>query len=1353
MASACVIKPSVITKDGNQRESRLFNDLLSFYGKDKRNEVKSVYNKLTSPQYMSNIPDGMKLDDAGQVILSSAINNNATRGIMDEAIIVDGISRSIGAVKNGSRVLMEDTTDNYLKLSKDISEFNSSSEYRNRYVALITNEEDGKIAISISVANDNNLAIAKKIEINRILNEKIRTILPQMGVTIDALNNLQDNLRENGIVDYENATETAKGFINLIKIANGSKGEQALPEEFAHLMVDVMQDEPMVKRLISTVSPIIEEILGDEYDAYVERYQGDNDRLLREAAGKLVYRELTGDGVQAKKYRSFIDRAIDSIKNFILRTFHAKPLADAMYSAEMAAQGFANRILNENKVQKIQKEKLKGLSNLSQLASNAKSSASILQDSIDKSLKKYSFYVESLEQMIRKAPEQANGSNVKTKQQLQDKLDRYKSDAQAYIGELNTEMRGRHYNLGIERFIEKTAFELQAVSDRLNECINGDLDIREKAYNLRNCKNITDSVRSTVNDIIVAMNSNDSDLELSESARQQFETVVKKLSIADTNIANQSLLTFADYLKRFFKHTIEINESNGNKRIISKDDIEQLLQTATSDIGLANTWLESAAESNDIIIKLTDQALKASKERKRQRVVAIRKRLQAAAKALPSRNTDFMFERHADGTMSSRYISSINWTKYKDAEAAMLKSLNEKYGANAKGEDARKKIEERNAWRRENQNAYGEPDRTKYGVDVEDLLTKEQYEYYKEFMSIRDELLEYLPSNIYKNDPYKAVQIRKDLWERIKSSSPTAWLSQITTDAKQALITNVDDTEFGKYRTNTDFEGREIFSVPIFFTNDVAESELTRDTVSTLAAFADMAINYDEMTEIADYLELGRDVMEKRDAKIEKNGTSLKDNFKALGQKVSSYAKADSNNFVTRYNELLKSQFYGRYMNDGVLISGKDWEIKSNKFARVLNKISSLNQLALNGLAGFAAVANDMLNVESEALAGQYFKHRHILKADGIYRKELAGILGETGNPIKSSKLGLFIEMFDVLHEYDNDIRDMEWDKSRTKKLLSENSLYFFMHAGSHWGETRTALAQALAAEITSDDGKEKSNLWDILEKKPIDAKHPERGYKLVPKDGYTLTEEDITRYTRRFMGLNERLFGAYNLADRNALQSTAIGQLIFLYRKFMVPAIERRFKKGDYNLDLDQETEGYYRTVWNFLGSLGREARSLSDIIKMYNEDLTDNQRANIARAANELSVFLVLSVIVGLVTHADWNKKDNPWHRRFIAYMSRRMRTEAGAFTPFGVTGELWQILKSPAASIKTLESFGDIIGVLNPFNYELMGGEDAIVKSGRYKGHSRAYKSFFNSPLLPMNKTVYKMFHPEESLIAFR
>ena len=1347
MRAACVYTPHVKTNSGIE-ESKLFNDLLSFTHNN-REETKQVYSHLKSNYITNRYGDRLRWNDQGEPDLQSAIS----LGIIDDAKTTINITKDLGEFKKGETAVYSDTKENYSKLADKTIEFNRNSQYKDNFVAVVRKNNDGNIYLSVERINDENSLLAKKIQKNKVLNDKIRNILISMGVSVGTLNNIETAMGERGVVDYERAETLANGMLQLIRIAEGSTGEQVLPEEFVHLVIDLMRDEdPMVQRLLSSALVIAPKILGDEYQAYVERYGEDTDRMVREVAGHLVSRALMGE-FDRGEYKNFFQRIVANIKAFINRMFNKEDINQAVYDAEQIALGIANRILTEDKFQKVEQEKLKGLSNLFNLQNKAINVEKILQRNVDLTLKKLAFYTEAFERRIKQAPEVSNDPKVKTKDELKRELDDYKAKLGDYIGQQNINIASGQFNIGVTDFINRASQELNGVKARLNACINDNLSLKEKAYNLRNIKNILESLEETINDLTLAIQYEDPSLSIDDNVKGMFNTLVSNMKQAKSLLNDQGLLTFANYLEKFFDKTVEYGQS-GKRKTVSKDDLIDMLKTAESDIHLLDTWVMSAAESQDFVLKLTDQALKASKERKRRRVLDISKRLEQAAKRLPSTNTDFMFERHADGSIAGRYKSDKNWTAYRDAERKMLDELDEKYGKITSGNNAVAKRQERSAWYAANMIAStGEPN-YKYDTDPYEGMTDEQKAYYDTFMSIRSELLDYLPAEILAADPMRAVQINKDMWERLKSNSPTRWLQEYFKEAKNSIITTVDDTQFGKNKPITDFKDRKLMSVPIFFINHVADRDLSTDTVSTLEAFADMAINYDEMMEIADYLEIGRDVMENREAGVVRGNTQLKEELRVMGQKVISPLKQDSNNFVTRYNELLKSQLYGRYMNDGVLISGEGWEIKSNKVATWLNKISSLNQLALNGLAGIAAVVNDVINVNSESLAGQFFKGKHLRQADATYLKELPKVLAEMGNPVKTSKLGLFIEMFDVLHEYDNDIRDKEWDKNKIKKLMSSNSLYIFMHMGSHWGETRTALAQAMATQITSDDGTETSTLWDILEVEPLNPAHPEEGARLKVKDGYSLSEKDITYYTRKFMGLNERLFGVYNQADRNALQATAVGQLIFLYRKFMVPAISRRFGKADYNLDLDEETEGYYRTAGRFLYQLARDSKGLSRDIKMYWNQMTDNEKANCIRAAHELGVFALLSGVVALLTAADWDKKENPWYKRFLAYMARRARTEVGAFTPIGIFGETWNIIKSPAAAINTLENASDILGVLNPWHYEeLLGGEEAIIKNGRYKGHNKAYRDFMNSPFVPMNRTLYKMLHPEESIVAFR
>lgn len=1334
----CVYIPSVFDKEHNVRESKLFTGLLSLNNNDRNQTIKD-YSYLKSDYFKNKYSYLVGEDDAGEPLLEDIIKHK----LIDEGKVITRLNTEIGGLdKDGKRIYMPDTTENYMKLSKIATEFNSSNPNAKNYTAVVSRNENG-ISVAIDKNSEDIAFKSAEMQENYLLMQSLYSILNRLGLSNEDLHNVLDNFYkhhyENPASEMDNSKVAQSVASDLIKATGyfGNNDYHSAPSvDGVVLLLELLKDDVLVKRYLAANR---KRILDESTEEERARLEENNAQLLRIAAANIL--DAAEDIKTGKKIESPIaplaERVVKRLGNFVNDDLDAVEIASAKDVASQAAFDNSKQDSQDDKTKKSQKKKLDDIKSTHTLDKSAVKARKILQDSIDKAVKKAIFYTESLQNQIRAAKDEKDIEALKKKEE------NYRNRMADFLEKQRKFLKNQQFNLGIENYVTEALKEVKSVKEKLDKAISESLPLDEKARLLINCLRIIQSNQETIESLTVAENESEG-IKLSENATKELHDLRSMFNTLETLYGEQSLLTFSKYLEKFLDHTI----TYGNKSI-SKSDIIELLRTAEKDTGFGETWLLSAADNSDIIIKLSDKALKASKERKRQKTLDITRRLKNAASKLPNSNTDFMFERHADGTIAGRYISDTNWTLFFENRNNFEEYLLNKYGKNPKGQKAKDKLKERREWRKTNLDKDGNPNKNFYYVDVEALLTPEQFEYYKTFMDIRNELISYLPIGLYDGDPYKAIQIQKDMWERIKSTSPTQWTKQAFKELKNSIVTRTDETMFG-LRGKTDFAGKEMFSVPIYFVNSVDENDLSTDTVSTLAAFADMAINYDEMMAVADIFELGRDVMEERTANVTKNGKNRIEKLKGFGSTVNTVLTHDNNNFVTRYNELLKSQLYGRYMNDGTFIEGDNWEIKSNKAASVLNKISSLNQLALNGLAGFAAVGNDMINVESEALAGRWFNNGELRKADQIYLKELPYVLGETGKRIKTSKLSLFIEQFDVLHEYDQSIRDLEWDKGRIKKLMSSNSLYIFMHMGSHWGETRTALAQAQHIKILSDDGTEEKSLWDILTTEPIDPDNPEGGYKLTTIPGYTLTEEDITKYTRKFMGANERLFGAYNLADRNALQATAIGQLLFLYRKFMVPAFVRRYGASNYNLDLDEETEGYYRTTARFFYDLARDSKDLGRNLKMYWNELSEYQKGNIKQAINELSVVAVLSGLIAILTAADFDKKDNPWHKRFLAYMSKRMKTEAQAFTPFGVFGETFNVLKSPAASIKTLEGLGDVLGIFNPWHYV---GEDAIIQSGRYKGHVKAYRDFMNSPFVPMNKTIWKMLHPEESLVAFR
>ena len=411
-----------------------------------------------------------------------------------------------------------------------------------------------------------------------------------------------------------------------------------------------------------------------------------------------------------------------------------------------------------------------------------------------------------------------------------------------------------------------------------------------------------------------------------------------------------------------------------------------------------------------------------------------------------------------------------------------------------------------------------------------------------------------------------------------------------------------------------------------------------------------------------------------------------------------------------------------------------------------------MNNLALNVLSGISNIATGKVMMRIESFAGEFFNEKNTITADRIYGQSLPAYLAEIGNRVKTSKLALWDELFNVMQEYEQDVREVNFDrKTWFSRMFGTSTLFFMNNAGEHWMQNRTSLALADAYKMKAPNGKIVS-LWDAMEVVPIDKNNKKAGAKLQLKQGYTkadgsaFTQDDIIKFSRRSAAINQRMHGIYNKADRSAVQRLAIGRMGIMFRKWVKPSLNRRFKSASYNMDLQSWTEGYYRTSGRFLLQLARDLRETQFNLAARWNELTPTEKANIRRALTETGHFLAVMAIIGLIEWSD--DKDRPWLVRMAEYQARRLYTELGAMIPGKpMISEGLKIIKSPAAGVNTIEDMLDLTKLLNPWNYM-----DEL-QSGRYEGHSTAYKSFFESPIIPMNRTIYRGLHPETGIPFFK
>lgn len=1344
MARNCAIIPQVRNNKGQVVDSKLFKGLLAYTGNN-RSEATRLYLITKSSEFIKNWNPRLTLDENNEPTLRSLLQKTNISDVIPESKVLERLNREIGYYKRGMNkpALWVNNDENYQKLLQKAISFNQTSDFRDDYVAKIIKTQDTEsprifIGVKVEKRNRLNSIDADKMAYNANLNSRLRDILAANGIAVGALTDLEKRMGINGVTDFDVARTAANGMIEMIRLANGIEGEKALPEEFAHFAIEAMGESPLINRLINNLSSsgLIGEILGDEYETYDTLYKGDTVKLAKEAAGKLLAKHLLkSEPIEQKPYKNLLERVISAIKSFF-KTMNASQIQKAMYEADKDFGRLARDILNGRMDEEINVENINSSGLFYQTNERVQRDRKLLQDIMNNELKRLKIY------------EKRNPNS------------QFSANQRLLIDRLELELADNNEVEGIYAFLDNALEELQKVSNRLEVLRNTPAtNVNERASVLRDVRNYMYSYKNIIGDIRKALVDEEryTDNRYGQRVRVALDNASILIGDLFVKYNDVSMPLFVDFIKPFVGENIMIPFGKFKGKVINAED---LVKMADEDISFFDRWLDSMADSSDYMLKVMDQAVKKSKEQARLRTIDVMKQLQAATIKLEKagiKNTDWMFERDSKGNLSGNYISEINQALFKEKVREMFKSLNEKYGKNPVGEDAEKYKKERQAWFDANMeivNGKKVPKMSIYGNKQYQRLNAAQKEYYDTVMNIKSQLDSYLPEKY--TTLTNAVKIRKDLLERVKSSDGVkSGVKQIWEGIKDEFIRRTDDADFGDRATVKDFEGNEVQTLPIYFTKmkeGESANDLSTDIVSTLTAYAAMANDFDEMNKVIDVLELGRDLLRERQITQTQGGKPLVEKFKAVGRKVEGKLtkEGEATRFIQRLNDFFEMQVYGRYMADEGTF-GKT-NIDKGKVANFVNRVTSMNNLALNVLSGISNVATGTVMMRIESFVGEFYNEKNTITADRVYGQSLPEYLAEIGSRVKTSKLALWDELFNVMQEYEQDVREVNFDrKSWFSRMFNTSTLFFMNNAGEHWMQNRTSLALADAYKMKAPNGKIVS-LWDAMEVVPIDKNNKKAGAKLQLKQGYTkadgsaFTQDDIIKFSRKSAAINQRMHGIYNKADRSAVQRLAIGRMGMMFRKWIKPSLNRRFKSATYNYDLGAWTEGYYRTSGRFLLQLVRDLRETQFNLAARWDELTPTEKANIGRALTETGHFLAVMAIIGLIEWSD--DKDRPWLVRMAEYQARRLYSELGTMIPGkSMITEGLRIIKSPAAGINTIEDILDLTKLLNPWNYM-----DEL-QSGRYEGHSTAYKSFFESPIIPMNRTIYRGLHPETGIPFFK
>ena len=1290
----CTIVPS--------RGNNLFQGLKKEFGYE---TARSIFLRAINPKFIQDFKGTLTLDSEGIPTLSSVLNNSFMKKFIGTTKITEVINKKFKP--------REDTIENYTVALEEAKEFNSNSEYKNDYIALVNTDAEGKLRIVVEEKNEVSIKKFKDQYASNKLTNSLVDIFKPLGVTYSFLSNLEVKSGRVGVTDFSVIRSAGVGFASFIRVANNMEGAQALTEEFSHAIIGIFRNEPLVDRTIASLSmneEVLKSILGSEYNDVYDFHDGNMLMVAEEAAGKLLQKNfLKTQENNDTTGNSLFKRAL----NFIIHKFKKFKLSEVervIFEADSAFNELSKSILNSTK--KITESDIK--SSVREARFNA------LSDRIERNLK-----------ILKKATE------VEVKRY---KISKDNDDAiYDTILDLKTHSNEQADTVeGVFNYAKEALDTLRRLSYSFD---NIDTMTTEQKFKFLRAVNMyVKSYGSFIDSLYDTLE--DEDLEEDNMFFREFtidgHTLYIKDILKDLNDESKSLLrrysstsmnAFAEFLKPFLGENIVVPFGEYAGTVMS---VEALLKTAHSDISFMDRWLDSMADSSDTLLQLFDSVVKKAKDIARIKTIKGIKEIQSLrieAENMGITSFEWMFERDSEGNMSGDYISSINRANYRKAKKEFEEYLENKYGKNPRGEDANNKIRERKEWIATNSASQFEPDEPnpiKYrNVDFLNLSDSQKI-ILKKFLDIKEKYDALLPET--RTSLLKAIQIRKNSAERLvqSASSPNSIFDNIKNHISETFLDKTDDDAvFGVSKGIQDFEGREFMVLPVLYTNRLENpNEISTDIFSSLIAYAYMANNYEQMDKIIDPLEIGRSIVNSKDRKTIKTRGN-----KPIVEKLSNFGTEVTNKVIhsegtyiqQKLNDFFESQVYGRYLKDEGSFDVLGKTVNTNKTVSWLLKVSSTAQLGFNWLANLANAGTGIAMQNIEAAAGEYFGASELASADATYLSELPEFMAELGHRNKNSKLALFGELFNIKQDFNKRVRNVQ-AKNLLTRLFGENVSFLGQECGDHWLYFRTAIAMAKKQKVLVPNKGEMS-LWDALEIVDMDSSG-EVKIMIIPEGTTDIDGNifDANKFGRTVAHVNQHLFGIYNDEDANAANRVALGRLLMQYRKWMKPQYNKRFMKAQLNVTTGKFEEGYYVTVYNIISELVRGKVQLSAAL----DGLNEHQKSNVFRAITEMLQVFVLWALVNFIEWPD--DKNRSWTIKMAEYTCRRLLHEVGGLAPtLLMPEELLKTMKTPMASISCLDATLDLVGsVIDPRDWT------NEINSGPYKGMSTLEKHLYKAPI---------------------
>lgn len=443
--------------------------------------------------------------------------------------------------------------------------------------------------------------------------------------------------------------------------------------------------------------------------------------------------------------------------------------------------------------------------------------------------------------------------------------------------------------------------------------------------------------------------------------------------------------------------------------------------------------------------------------------------------------------------------------------------------------------------------------------------------------------------------------------------------------------------------------------------------------------------------------------------------------------------------------KVLKSMIEQRLYGIGSMSSDK-----ANKRAGLVMKWTAQTVFALNYFAGFANLVQGKTQNSIEGLSG--VSKMNLMNGEKRYWKDMSSWSNDIGNITNKSLTNQLLGKLNVLDSFKG-VHSKFINDNKFKALLGPGSTYFMSNAGEHnihgtlmWGILDKIKAKNANNKLIDKEGNVVENesdaasiadMYEIKNGVPVISDK----VKMSTLNNKMFSEVELSNYIKH---IASQLHGQYDNQLKSMAQRHWAGSMAFMFRKWLVPGVLRRFRgtdidtitrafKGDpkdilelhsdprfFSEDTQRFEEGYYTTLIKMMGAL-KNAKKASLVW----ENMTEYERRNVHKAFIDalimMGAFASYAVLKGL-SKSEGDDDDNEF-LLFGAFLARRLYTEQRFYTS---PGEFWKLMKSPAASVSYLENLyrlgNQVFGLSYDDGIHFKITED--YKGGKFKDKNKAW-----------------------------